>query len=146
MASISLNNNYEGIVSKSWNKGCHHLTTFPFPGTICAAALLSLKQMQKPEQHVRKSSGRHRCVFTQSVIPVVGAFLSEEGQGWNFFPTHTGRRPESVANRQFIPHPPPINIQCSKCVWTQRLQDGIFSRGPIGKGHHEVMEKPLPSL
>ena len=109
--------------------------------------VFSLKQMQMLEQHIRKSSGRHRCVFTQSVIPVVGAFLSEGGQGWNFFPTHTqvgGRNPWLIVNL-FLPQSP-INIQCSKCVWTQRLQDGIFSRGPIGKGHHEVMEKPLPSL
>ena len=102
-ASISLNNNYEGIVSKSWNKGCHHLTTFPFPGTICAAALLSLKQMQKPEQ---KKFWEASMCFHPICLPRCGRFFVR-GLGLSFFRTHIGRRPESAANRQFIP-PPPI--------------------------------------
>ena len=141
-ASIDPNNNYESTVSKSINEGMPSCNNFPLSlNNLCSCPSQFETDAKAWAAYIRKSSGRHRCVFTQSVIPVVGAFLSE-GRVWAFF-VHTsiGRRPESVANRQFIPPPPPINIQCSKCVWTQRLQDGIFSRGPIGKGHHEVMEK-----
>ena len=44
--------------------------------------------------------------FHPICLPRCGRFFVR-GLGLSFFRTHIGRRPESAANRQFIP-PPPI--------------------------------------
>ena len=140
-ASIDPNNNYESTVSKSINEGMPSCNNFPLSLNNLCSCPSQFETDAKAWTAYKKKFWEASMCFHPICHPRCGRFFVRGGQGLSFFRTHIGRRPESVANRQFIPPPPPINIQCSKCVWTQRLQDGIFSRGPIGKGHHEVMEK-----
>ena len=105
-ASIDPNNNYESTVSKSINEGMPSCNNFPLSlNNLCSCPSQFETDAKAWAAYIRKSSGRHRCVFTQSVIPVVGAFLSE-GRVWAFF-VHTqvgGRNPWLIVNL-FLSHP-----------------------------------------